>query len=65
MNDRIIDVLCEEWERTAPNVLDSETVYDRLLEEGWRRLGHEPRDTGVPRGWQKPVGSRGGVLYLG
>ncbi len=34
LNNRIIDLLCEEWEKTAPNTLASETIYERLLQEG-------------------------------
>lgn len=34
LNDRIVEVLCEEWENVAPAVLESETVYERLIAEG-------------------------------
>lgn len=34
LNDRIVEVLCDEWEKVAPAVLESETVYERLIAEG-------------------------------
>lgn len=35
LNNRIIDVLCEEWSKKSPTaLLESKTVYDRLVEEG-------------------------------
>ena len=34
----------------------------RRIKRPLHKLRHKPRDTGVPRGWQKPASSRGGVL---
>ncbi len=34
LEDRIIEVICEEWEKVAPDTLKSKTVYERLVAEG-------------------------------
>ncbi len=34
LGDRIVDVLCEEWEKARPGILQSETIYERLVAEG-------------------------------
>ena len=33
-SNRLMKVLCEEWERVNPNTLHSKTIYERLVNEG-------------------------------
>ena len=34
LRERIVEVLCEEWEKARPGILQSETIYERLVAEG-------------------------------
>lgn len=34
LEQRVIQILCEEWEHTQPGILGSETIYNRLVAEG-------------------------------
>ncbi len=34
LEDRIVEVLVEEWMANAPGTIESKTVYDRLVTEG-------------------------------
>jgi hypothetical protein len=34
LKNRFMDVLCEEWEKASPEILGSETIYERLVSEG-------------------------------
>jgi hypothetical protein len=34
LEQRIVQVLCEEWEQVRPGILESEAIYDRLAGEG-------------------------------
>ena len=34
LEQRVIQILCEEWKHTQPGILNSETIYNRLVAEG-------------------------------